>query len=184
MIHKLGLLIEFILLNYKYFFSLSRFQTIKKEKYIYRSYRTTDFQKIHALYRNYNKGRNFHHSLHFLLRLMGTRYCIVIENDLDIIGFTIYYFTKRDVTEKTIHEGYICTTVQGQGLGSALRLHAMQHWKKLRIHGVSSRVSLSNKESLIGNLNLGFKVVDHYVDQQMNEERVYLKIEFDNMEMK
>ena len=64
--------------------------------------------------------------------------------------------------------------MQGQGLGTAMRKHAISHFEQTGLAGISSRVSLSNAPSLRSNERLGFHIVETYFDPEMAEERAYM----------
>jgi ribosomal protein S18 acetylase RimI-like enzyme len=104
---------------------------------------------------------------------------VVIAKDIftnKIIGAELYYFNQRDIQEKTIHQGFrgILPEWQGKGFGTSLTNHAVNHFKKCKIDGISSRVSLNNIASLHSNIKLGFRPIEKYFDKNMNEERYYL----------
>ncbi len=114
-----------------------------------------------------------------LLRILGERLCLVVKDKKtnEIVGYSLYYFNHRDIKESTVHEGDtgLLQEYRGRGIGTAQRLHALQHFARCPfIQGVSSRVSLNNLASLKSNLNLGFEEQERYYDPIMGEERVYL----------
>jgi len=106
----------------------------------------------------------------------------VKSSDGRIIGMGLYYFNKRDIIERTIHEGYtgLKTDYRGLGIGTQARRCALEHFAKFRfLNGVSSKVSLDNLPSLKSNIKLGFEVKEQYWDDNMKKERVYLVCSLD-----
>jgi len=100
----------------------------------------------------------------------------------EVFGLGLYYFNKKDILEKTIHEGYVGLKAgyRGMGIGTKARRYALQHFAQFRfLNGVSSRVSLNNLPSLKGNIKLGFEIKERYWDEKMKEERVYLVCSLD-----
>ncbi len=93
-----------------------------------------------------------------------------------IVGLDQFYFNKRDCIEKTVHEGFIGVfpTYQGKGIATNMRLHMKKHFQKNGVKGLSSRISLNNKASLITAGKVGFQPVEKYYDQGLKEERYYL----------
>lgn len=134
---------------------------------------------IVGLYPEFHKETKLGIAKKAMLRLAGKKLCLVVEDAINkrVVGYSLYYFNFRDIQERTVHEGYtgILPEFQGRGIGTAQRLHALQHFARCPfIQGVSSRVSLNNLASLKSNLNLGFEEKERYYDQTMGEERVYL----------
>ena len=83
---------------------------------------------------------------------------------------------KRDVVEKTIHLGFVgvLSEWQGKRVATTIMTIATDHFNNSRLDGISSRVSLNNLPSLKLHANHGFKPVEKYFDNEMNEERYYL----------
>lgn len=134
---------------------------------------------VENLYSEFHPGKKLGHAKRCLLKLAGKRLCLVVldRQSGESVGFSLFYFNRRDVEEATVHEGFtgILPKYQGRGIGSAQRRHALEHFaRRPSIKGVSSRVSLNNLPSLRGNLNLGFREKERYFDADMGEERVYL----------
>ncbi|GBU28555.1 hypothetical protein R84B8_02115 [Treponema sp. R8-4-B8] len=134
-----------------------------------------DVLNIYSLFHN-NKKIDISKRItyHFLYKK-----CVFTVRDINtsmIIGIGLYYKNKRDIIENTIHEGFtgILPEWQGKKIGTILRLHAINHFKRNGMNGISSRVSLNNYPSLKSNINLGFRPVDKYFDKDLNEERYYL----------
>jgi len=131
------------------------------------------------LYKNLHDGLTLGFLRRIVLRLVGNRLCLLVmeEKTEAILGMALYYFNTRDIKEKTVHEGFsgLVPEIRGRGIGTELRLHALQHFAKhSELEGVSSRVSLSNAASLHSNLKLGFVEKERYYDESLGEERVYL----------
>ena len=114
-----------------------------------------------------------------LLHLAGKKLCFVlIDTETGkAVGYSLFYFNKKDVFEKTIHEGYvgILPDCQGNGVGTAFRKVILQYFSKCKnLYGTSSRVSFSNGASLYSNLKNGYEIKERYFDRFMNEERAYM----------
>ena len=112
---------------------------------------------------------------------LGRKLCFVIEDkNKNVLGINFYYFNKRDYQERTIHEAFIgiSETARGKGLATALRTRTISHFGHSFLKGISSRVSLNNEASLKSALKLGFKPIEKYYDENMNEERYYLVCNF------
>lgn len=113
------------------------------------------------------------------LKFCGSKLCFVLkdkETD-ESIGYSLFYFNQRDIDEETVHEGYVGMIVEyhGRGVGTKFRKIILQHFAYVtKLYGTSSRVSLSNKASLISNLKNGYVIKEQYFDKYMNEERVYM----------
>ncbi len=127
----------------------------------------------------FHDGNSLALAKRFLIRVLGKRLCLVVKDQKTrkIVGYSLYYFNYRDIKESTVHEGDtgLLPEYRRRGIGTAQRLHALQHFARCPfIQGVSSRVSLNNLASLKSNLNLGFEEKERYYDQTMGEERVYL----------
>jgi RimJ/RimL family protein N-acetyltransferase len=118
-----------------------------------------------------------------LLRFAGSKFCYILVSEKgEVFGLELYYFNKRDIIEKTIHQGYtgFKAGYRGMGIGTKARRYALQHFAKIDVlRGVSSRVSLDNIPSLKGNIKLGFEIKEKYWDENEQKERVYLVCDLD-----
>lgn len=131
------------------------------------------------LFRSINGNANYDIFMLLLYKLVGVKIGFVIVNQQnEVIGVELYYFNKRDLKEGTVHQAFrgIHENYRGHGLGTGLTQSALEHFEKTRLQGVSSRVSLNNKASLISNLKLGFEIVEVYYEQraESREQRAYL----------
>lgn len=113
------------------------------------------------------------------LKFCGRKLCFVLKDKEtgESIGYSLFYFNQRDVDEKTVHEGYVGMMAEyhGRGVGIKFRKIILQHFARMTmLYGTSSRVSLSNKASLVSNLKNGYVIKEQYFDKYMNEERVYM----------
>lgn len=93
-----------------------------------------------------------------------------------VMGIDMFYFNPRDFNENTVHEGFIgvLSEYQGQGIATIMRKQAIKHFKENRLAGISTRISKNNLGSLYSAEKLGFKPVDEYYDEAMDEQRYYL----------
>lgn len=139
---------------------------------------------INKLYMDYNCGKPLGMAKKALLRLAGDKLCVVSREitTQKLIGMSLYYFNKRDIKESTVHEGYtlVIPSFCGKGIGTAQRLHGLQHFSEnSQLRGMTSRISLNNISSLKSNFNLGFKKIERYYDSNLQEERYYLFCDLD-----
>lgn len=114
-----------------------------------------------------------------LLKLAGAKFCFVLKDRSieKIIGYSLFFCNKKDIEENTIHEGYIgiLPEYHGHGTGTAFRKAILKHFADCTdLYGTSSRVSLSNRASLMSNLKNGYAIKYRYFDKHMGEERVYM----------
>jgi GNAT superfamily N-acetyltransferase len=133
---------------------------------------------VHDLYAGLNGGTRIGLQNRAILRLLGSRLCLVARgiDGKQVLGIVIYYFNSRDRRENTVHEGYIGLreSARGAGLGTFMRRHALENFARSSLSGVSSRISVGNLPSLKGNEKLGFVAVETYFDRAMGDERHYL----------
>lgn len=141
-----------------------------------RGLRVGDWQQVSQLYALLNEGKELGVLKRLFYFAFGSRVAIVAAEEEAILGFGLYSFGIRDLTEKTVHESFtgVANILQGQGLGTAIRKHAISHFECTGLAGISSRVSLSNAPSLQSNEKLGFHIVETYFDPEMAEERAYM----------
>lgn len=167
----------FLLRNYRASRNLSGCSFKRLKDITLRPFYKQDFKSVDNLYRKYHSG-GLPLRLKVLLLLMGQRLCVILESPANkAFGFEIYYFNPRDIEEGTVHQAFTCVNITGKGLGTALRRHSLDYFASHGFRGVSSRVSLSNLPSLKSNMKLGFKVIEQYFDEEMQEERAYLRVE-------
>lgn len=100
----------------------------------------------------------------------------------NIVGMNLFYFNSRDFKEGTIHEGFIGVVpeFEGKGIATAMRKHAIAHFRRSGLSGISTRISKNNIASLLSAEKLGFKPFEEYFDPIMQEERYYLVCNFEN----
>lgn len=138
--------------------------------------------KAENLYASLNNGACLGFQKAAMLRLSGSRFCLVARESSrdELVGMAVYYFNARDRRESTVHEGYIGLRehVRGCGLGIFMRRHALENFSRSGFKGMSSRISISNLPSLLGNRKLGFVPVETYFDPSMGELRHYLVCDF------
>jgi RimJ/RimL family protein N-acetyltransferase len=138
-----------------------------------------DRQFVYDLYGLFYPEKKLHWSKKVIYWFAGSKLLMTAwdEKESMILGINIYYFNQRDIQEHSIHEGFIGVYPEWQGkrIATNMRRLALSHFSANGLDAVSSRVSLSNIASLKSNQNLGFKPVEKYFDEKMNEERYYLK---------
>ena len=120
-----------------------------------------------------------------ILYLLGNKTCFVVCDKLNnhkVIGYSNYYFNKRDVIENTIHRGYIgiLPEYHGKGIGQEFDRIIINHFaKNTELKGISSRVSINNTASYKMHIKSGFVPVERYYDPFMEEEREYMICDLD-----
>lgn len=128
--------------------------------FLIRGYADCDSEPLDALYRNYS-GSRLGRDKRLLMKLAGSRLCIVAcDPDGCVVGVNMYYFNSRDISERTVHEGYIgvLQCVSGRGVASAMRRHAIAHFKTAGLQSVSSRIRSDNVASLKSAIKAGFMI--------------------------
>ncbi len=167
----------FIIRNILYSTNMPEFQKIEYENFTIEPCKSEYLEETFSLYKDLHNGKELSKWKKLLLHLTGSKFCYIIKSENKIIGLGLYYFNKKDIKEKTIHEGYIGLKKEyrGKGIGTIARQNALYHFSQMkRITGVSSRVSLDNEASYRGNIKLGFEVKEEYFDTDLSKERVYM----------
>ncbi len=140
----------------------------------------SDLKEVNYLVRTLKDGVGFGLSRCILYTIAGGKLLVVTrrlsKSVPKVIGVDVFYFNKRDLAENTVHEGFIGveSTFQGRGLSLAMRSHALEHFRKSSISGISTRISVSNEASYRSAAKLGFRIIERYLDKNMGEERCYL----------
>lgn len=134
---------------------------------------------IANLYKESHSGEELGVAKKTLLKLAGHKLCLVVRDKKtnQIVGYSLYYFNRRDIREATIHEGDISlhSDYRGKGIGTAQRLHVLRHFARCpSIKGLSSRIDLDNQASLRSGQKVGYKIKECYFDQSRGKERAYL----------
>ncbi len=175
--------IPFLIVNEFYSLKMDDFETIESEHYVMEPLKRKDIMEVFKLFKKLNNGLELSLDRKILLMFSSTKFCYILRSqDGEIFGMGLYYFNKRDVKEKTIHEGYIGLTekFRGIGIGTEARKNALKHFAKFKfLKGVSSRITLDNTPSLKGNINLGFEIKEKYWDKKEGKERTYLVCNLD-----
>lgn len=128
-------------------------------------------------------GRRWGVGRSLLLRVLGKKLVIIAVSQEDssrLLGVNVYYIERRDVGQRTIHEGFIGVVPEGRGRGisMAMRRHAIEHFKTARLSGITTRISQSNQASMAGARKVGFEPLEEYVDGDRAETRYYLMCRF------
>jgi len=107
-----------------------------------------------------------------------TTFVLVDEGERSLVGIDHFYFNERDIKASTIHEGFIgvLPELRGQGLATELRTCAIEHFRKSGLKGISTRISTGNAASLRSAEKLGFRVIEAYWDDVLDEDRLYLQL--------
>jgi GNAT superfamily N-acetyltransferase len=148
---------------------------------LFRAFTKKDLDRIESIYKMLNLGQNLSSRNITLLKLIGKKICSVVEKDgQGVIAFNLFYFNPRDIKEGTIHNAYagFLPVCQGGGIGKRLYAYAVSHFSKTCLSGISGRISLSNFPPFKITTALGYKVVEKYFDPEMDEERVYIRLNF------
>ncbi|MCG8295045.1 MULTISPECIES: GNAT family N-acetyltransferase [Pseudomonas] len=143
--------------------------------FILRGFKWRDFSSVRRIYRELNpEGR-----LSWLRLVIGLlsyrKLLLVIENaHREIVGIELFYFNARDVSEATVHEGFIGVSeaCRGLGLATKMRIAAKGHFKRNGLAGISTRIAQDNPASLLSALKSGFEIVETHASN--NVENHYM----------
>ena len=170
------------------FISARRLAEIKNEEVsglLFRGYSASDVEVISKIYQQLNKGASFSRVQRGLYSHIGGRCLLVVEQKdaigvSRIVGMNMYYLNRRDVQEKTIHEGFIGVVPEagGQGVATKMRQAAIRHFKLAGFSGISTRISLNNSASLMSAKKIGFQPVEEYQEPSTGEKRYYMVCKF------
>lgn len=170
--------IKFLFQNIRHASKLARINTGEAGEIVIRGMKNADVAQVNAILLLLNNGAGLSWSRRLLYQSVGTRigFVAVKTQVNEIIGADLFYFNPRDLSENTIHEGFIgvLPAYQGQGVASRLRSHAIEILGKSKLAGISTRISVANAGSFKSADKMGFQVVDRYFDSGIGEERCYL----------
>lgn len=142
-----------------------------------RGCKLSELNEVENLYNNLN-GSSFSPINKCLLMIISKKNLIIAidESTNKIIAMNFYYINQRDFFENTIHEGFIgvLPEYEGQGIATNMREHAKSHFKISNFSGISSRVSKNNLASFQSAKKAGFKPIEEYYDEVLDQERFYL----------
>jgi len=177
---------SFFLKNFKKCKNLIKISNFNDNDIIIRGLKFWEISKVEKIFTLLNLSASGFGLSKRLLYFIAGRKIIYVAHDIksnEIVGFDLFYFNDRDIVENTIHEGFIgiLPPFQGQGIATKLRRHAIENFRKSRLHGVSTRISESNAASLASAKRLGFKIEESYFDLSIAEIRYYLVIHFKNV---
>lgn len=149
--------------------------------FVIRGYRVSDMESVYALYNQLNDGAVFSFAQRALYRYIGSRCLFVVEQTDSvgigsIVGMNMYYVNKQDVLENTIHEGFIGVVpeLNGRGIATAMRQAAALHFESAGFYGITTRISLNNKASLVSAKKIGFEPHEEYTDMVTGDRRYYM----------
>ena len=181
MIKKYFEYIVFITYNtYKSLF-IKGIKEISVNGVMYRVAKKNEFKKINEIYKYFHKGENISILKKFIYKYINSKLILIaVTNENggeNIVGMNMFYFNKRDIADKTIHEGFIGVLPKLNGLGIAtnLRLFAIKYFKRNNINGISSRISADNIASLKSAEKINLLPVEKQIDEITNKEIYYLK---------
>ncbi|HCZ9577165.1 TPA: N-acetyltransferase [Vibrio cholerae] len=161
---------------------VKKFET---ENYILRGADTKDFERLKVIYSQFNNYDLSKLNMG-LFKRQSEKLILVSEvingSKSNIVGMELFYFNPRDFKAGTIHEGFIgvLPEFEGRGIATAMRKHAIAHFRLSGLNGISTRISKNNISSLRSAERLGFKPVEEYFDPVMQEDRYYLVYNFEN----
>lgn len=178
-----------VLFNYKRnqarFCKLLPIENCDARNYVIRGADANDLEQLKIIYRQLNNSDLSAFYIKLLKR--HARKLILVaeiskESKNSIIGMDMFYFNPRDFKEFTIHEGFIgiVPEFEGKGIATAIRKHAIEHFRRSGISGISTRISKSNVGSLRSAQKLGFEPIEEYYDPVMKEDRYYLICHFES----
>lgn len=142
-----------------------------------------DLDQLMPIYKKLN-GKELSNSNIKLLKYCSEKLVIIAEKKIGrrkkIVGMDLFYMNSRDFKESTVHEGFIgvLPEYERQGIATQMRKHAITHFNQAGFTGISTRISKNNIGSLRSAEKLGFKPIEEYYDEIMNEERYYLVLNF------
>ena len=177
--------INFILRNLYYSKKLSSIESYYENGIIFVPCNYKLFQHVIKISKKLSETRRLNFFDKINLFLIGYKtYFVVCDklNQYKIIGYSNYYFNKRDVIENTIHRGYIgiLPEYHGKGIGQEFDRIIINHFaKNTELKGISSRVSINNTASYKMHIKSGFVPVERYYDPFMEEEREYMICDLD-----
>lgn len=164
---------------------LVEIKSVESDGLMFRGYLESDAGSVSKIYQQLNGGAVFSWMQRKLFSRIGKRCFFVVEKKcLDgtsrIFGVNMYYLNNRDVQENTIHEGFIGVVPEasGRGIATKMRQIAICHFKSAGFSGVSTRISLENKASLVSAKKNGFRIVEEYEDPSSREQRYYMRLKF------
>lgn len=168
---------HFVTLNLKAFAKLPEFPVRGLPNGgIVRGCKRNDLQQVVAL-KMQLEGSVMSMGMKILLTFIPGKCCIVsCDRQGRLSALSIFYFNERDLTDGTIHEGFIGVRddYAGQSIGSNIREFAKNHFAQSRsVHGISSRITLSNAASIASGLKVGYECLETYEDSATGELRGY-----------
>lgn len=181
--------------KYKIYFifkkSLEKLESIGKiKKSSYREYQLrgaelSDLYRIKSIFLSLNRAEFAKSNEKILKRHPGKTIIVaesVVDGKREIVGMDLFYLNARDLSENTVHEGFVgvLPEFEGKGIATAMRKNAIAHFRCSGFSGISTRISKNNIASLRSAEQLGFKPVEEYFDLAMQEERYYLVCNFES----
>jgi len=119
-----------------------------------------------------------------LYRVLGKR-MIFLSKDTSpntvspaISALNIYYFNNFDAAQglNTVHEAFVGVhkNSRGQGLATAIRQVAYEHFKQSALAGITTRIKKCNQASLSSAEKLGFMAMPSVQGHKETEGELYL----------
>lgn len=162
------------------FKKINKISSVESDGYIVRGAKSNDLKEIAPVYEQLNGMKLSRSNIYLLSSCEENLIFVALLNEAGqepkVIGMNMYYINPRDFKEGTIHEGFVgvLPEYEGKGIATSMRKQAVTYFNKAGFKGISSRVSTSNLGSLRSAEKLGFKPVETYFDEIMQEERHYL----------
>jgi len=178
---SLYLILIFLIRNVYNALLLPQVKTIRFDNYYIHALDRKRIKAAIELYERLSIRKKMPPKMKLLYWLIGKKLCIIATNNKGrLIGAGFYYFNKRDIKDKTIHQTFtgVVENMQRKGIVTQIRTHAINNFAKSFIEGVSSRVNINNEPSLAINLKIGFKIVEEYYDEKLGVKRYYLVYRF------
>lgn len=162
------------------FKKINKISSVESDGYIVRGAKSKDLKEIAPVYEQLNGMKLSRSNMYLLSSCEENLIFIALLNEAGqepkVIGMNMYYINPRDFKEGTIHEGFVgvLPEYEGKGIATSMRKQAIEYFGKAGFKGISSRVSTNNLGSLRSAEKLGFKPVETYFDEILQEERHYL----------
>lgn len=179
-LHKIKRLINsffFILGNISYKNRLKEIENYDFKSYFITGLDRTRYRDFLSFYKHLN-DKELDYQKKALYKYYGKRLCFVaIEKAANqIVGVEFYYFNRRDKSEDTIHQAFrgVHPTWCNKGVATSITQYAVKVFSNAGLKGLSSRVSVNNKASLLSNQKVGFKIKEKYYDKKLCQNRYYM----------
>lgn len=169
----------FIINNLAKTLVLPKIETIIYKNYTFRAIKKSEIKQLSLLYKSIFSNNTILLRNKLLWIITASKLVLIVEDNTTkkIIGFVCLYFNQIDFQENSIHLAQIGINNFYQGLGLSKEMHKflINHFQKTDLDAISIRISLNNTPSLNSALHCGYKPIEKYYDNSLNEYRFYLK---------